>query len=133
MDEPNNRFHYTYSAPTEEERREIESIRREYQPREKKETDLERLRALDRKVKNLPMAVGLSLGVVGVLVFGLGMAMVLEWGIIAWGVAVGVVGAGIAAAAYPVYRCLLRKNRQTYGQEILSLSESLLNESDPAE
>ena len=71
MDEPNNRFHYTYSAPTEEERREIESIRREYQPREKKETDLERLRALDRKVKNLPMAVGLSLGVVGVLVFEL--------------------------------------------------------------
>ena len=37
----NNKFNYTYSAPTEEERREIESIRNKYAPQEQTESKLE--------------------------------------------------------------------------------------------
>ena len=39
----NNQFNFKYTAPTEEERKEIDSIRRQYTPQEKTETKLERL------------------------------------------------------------------------------------------
>ena len=47
-----NQFNYRYTAPTEEERKEIDSIRRQYAPQEQTETKIERLRRLDALVKN---------------------------------------------------------------------------------
>ena len=47
----NNQFNFKYTAPTEEERKEIDSIRRQYAPQEKTETKLEKLRRLDGLVK----------------------------------------------------------------------------------
>lgn len=128
MEERNDRFEYSYSAPTEEERREIAGIRRAYQPKENNESKLDRLRALDKKVNGTATAVGAFLGVVGVLIFGLGMAMVLEWNLIGWGAAVGVVGCALIGIAYPVHNRVLKKLKDKYGQEILRLSGELLNE-----
>lgn len=125
--ERNEKFEYTYSAPTEEERKEIDSIRKAYQPQEEKKSKLERLRALDLKVRRMPMAAGLSVGTVGILTAGLGMTMVIEWSVFVWGVLVGVVGIAVAAVAYPVYKGLLNRNKRKYGQEILALSDELLN------
>ena len=45
MNGPNDKFEYTYAAPTERERREIESIRKAYLPDEAGEK-LRRLRKL---------------------------------------------------------------------------------------
>ncbi len=131
MDEQNNQFHYTYSAPTEEERREIESIKREYQPREK--NDLEQLRALNRKVQNPPVIVALTLGIIGVLIFGLGLTMILEWAIFLFGVIVCIIGAVVAAPAYFVYRHMLKRRKKKYGQKILNLCNALSNESEQKE
>ena len=50
-----NQFNYTYSAPTEEERKEIDSIRRKYAPQEQTETKLQRLRRLDKLVRQPPI------------------------------------------------------------------------------
>ena len=44
-------FEYSYSAPTAGERREIEGIRSKYMPADERQQKLERLKALDRKVK----------------------------------------------------------------------------------
>ena len=86
MQENQNKFEYTYSAPSEAERREIESIRRQYEEHPRSaESKLERLRKLDAYVKNSATCVALILGVVGLLIFGLGMAMVLEWALPVWG------------------------------------------------
>ena len=85
------KFRYTYTAPTEEERREIESIRAAYR-KDVRSEKLERLRRLNARVKNAAMSVALTLGVLGLLVFGLGMTMILEWGILAGGVAVSAAG-----------------------------------------
>lgn len=74
-----NKFRYTYSAPTEEERREIDGIRRAYRPEEEK-TGLDKLRALDKKVRRPAAWAAAVLGVVGVLIFGGGMALTLEGG-----------------------------------------------------
>lgn len=122
-------FKYTYSAPTERERREIESIRKQYDlgaPSDK----LERLRRLDARVKMLPRVVGIVLGVLGVLVLGLGLAMVMEWQMIAWGAVVGCVGIAVAAAAYPIHNVILSRNKRKYGPLIVELSDRLLNAQD---
>ena len=124
----NNQFNFNYAAPTEEERKEIDSIRRQYAPQEKTESKLERLRRLDALVKNTAIISSLCLGVVGCLIFGLGLAMILEWKLILWGVLVCVLGSAPMAAAYPVYKEVLKKQKQKYGDEILKLSEELLNE-----
>lgn len=125
-----NQFNFKYSAPTENERKEIDSIRRQYLPKEKTETKMERLRRLDSLVKNTATIWSLCLGVVGTLVLGVGLTMILEWSIWLWGVVLMVVGCIPIIIAYPVYKNLLKKYKNLYGEEILRLSEELLNEND---
>lgn len=124
----NNQFNYTYSAPTEEERKEIASIRKQYVPVEKTETKLERLRRLDKLVKNTPTIVAITLGTVGSLIFGLGLAFILEWNIWLWGVICMAIGSIPMAISYPVYKWILKRYKRRYGTEILKLSEEILNE-----
>ena len=126
----NNQFNFKYSAPSQEERKEIDSIRRQYAPQEKTETKLERLRRLDGLVKNTAIIWSLVLGVVGTLVLGLGLTMILEWSIWLWGIVLMVIGSVPMAIAYPVYKLALNKGKVKYGDEILRLSEELLNESE---
>lgn len=123
----NNKFEYSYTAPTAEERRYIENIRGQYAEKSPP-TKLERLKALDQKVKNIPKAVAITVGICGALVFGLGMSMFLEWEMTLWGAIVGAVGCMIAALAYPVYRWVSAKFRKKYSAEILRLTDELLGE-----
>ena len=125
----NNQFNFKYTAPTEEERKEIDSIRRQYAPQEHVESKIERLRRLDSLVKNTATVWALVLGVMGTLIFGLGLTMILEWSIWLWGIVLMVIGSVPMAIAYPVYNVVLKKYKKRYGDEILRLSEELLNES----
>lgn len=124
------RFNFKYTAPTEAERKEIDSIRRQYSPQEQTESKMERLRRLDSLVKNTAIIWSLVFGVLGALIFGLGLTMILEWSIWLWGVTLMVCGSVPMAIAYPIYKLLLKKYKNRYGEEILRLSEELLNESD---
>lgn len=126
--EKKENFSYRYSAPTEEERREIESIRRTYMPADGAQNNLARLRRLDAKVRHTASAVSLSIGVAGTLIFGLGMCMILEWSMTIAGVAVSVVGAAVAAVAHPVFVAATKRIKQKYADEILSISAELLGE-----
>ena len=126
MDE--KKFNYRYTAPTRNERQEIEDIRRHYETGNAPKTKLEQLRALDKRVKTAPTVVAYLLGVVGILIFGLGLTMVLEWNIWIWGAVVACVGCIPMAFAYPVYKWMLASNKKKYGTQILTLSEELLNE-----
>lgn len=124
----NKRFNYRYVAPTDKERKEIESIRKQYLPKDQTESKLEKLRRLDAKVQRTAVVWSLVLGVVGVLCFGLGLAMVLEWGAIVWGVVVAAIGCVPMGFAYPTYSVVLKRNKNKYCAEILKLSEELLGE-----
>lgn len=127
MNKTNDKFEYTYTAPTEAERKEINSIKNNYIPSApKSETKLERLRKLDAKVTNTAVTASLTLGIPGVLILGTGMTMVLEWSIYLWGIIVGLIGLIPIALAYPTYKYVLKKGRLKYGAEILKLSEELL-------
>ena len=129
----NDKFSYTYSAPTEEERREIEEIRRAYTAAEpRKENKLARLRALHQRAQRPALIAALSLGIAGVLLFGLGMSMTLVWDLFAGGIAVAAAGLAAAIAARPVFGALLKRGKRKYGAEILRLTDELLQEKTDA-
>ncbi|MBQ8392389.1 MAG: hypothetical protein IJX51_01325 [Clostridia bacterium] len=126
----NKEFEYTYSAPTEAERREIANIRKQYETKSDKQIKLDRIRKLDSFVQNFSMTLSLIVGIMGALIFGLGMSMILAWDIMVFGIIVCIIGAVPMVAAYPVYVITLRNNKEKYGEEILRLSEELLDKYD---
>ena len=119
----NNTFSYNYSAT---KNKEIESIRRKYMPHE--ESKLERLKKLDLRVQTAGTIESLCFGIVGALVFGLGMCFFLDvFAGAAWlTVLLMVLGAVIMIPAYPIYRRIARKTKTELTPEILRLSEEII-------
>lgn len=64
-------FNYTYSAS---EQQEIKNIREKYAPPTEREDKMERLRKLDASVTKPGMIISLTVGIISVLIFGLGMS-----------------------------------------------------------
>lgn len=122
----NGKFKYSYSAPTEEERRQIEEIRRDYIIEERRESDFDKLKKLHEKVKRPATVTALCTGCAGLLMFGLGMSMVLCWDLWIWGSAVALVGAAPIALANAIYNAVLKRQKKKYGEEIVKLSDELL-------
>lgn len=123
-----DKFSYTYSAPTEEERREIEDIRRAYAPATESEDKLTKIRTLNERATRPARIAALTLGIGGILLFGLGMSMTLAWELIAGGIVVAAIGMLATIVANPVRRVLLKLGKQKYGAEILRLTDELLGE-----
>lgn len=127
----NNKFSFTYSAPTSEERKEIENIRNSYLTTCSSSGDkLQQLRKLDRKVKTLPNIISLAFGIVGILIFGLGLSMILEWRLLTFGIIVSIIGIVPIIFAYPIHKFLTKLLKNKYSTQILKLSEELLNNED---
>ncbi|MBQ7798344.1 MAG: hypothetical protein IJ371_04405 [Clostridia bacterium] len=124
----NNEFEYKYVAPTSEERKEIERIRSNYIVKDKSSNKLETLRKLDNKVKNIPVTISITMGIIFTLVFGLGMAMVLEWGLMIGGLIVSCIGLIMMIFTYPLHLKIAKYVKTKYSKEIIKLSEELLND-----
>jgi len=114
-------FEYTYSAKKQDE---IEAIRRKYMPAE--EDKMETLRKLDRSAENAGTITAIVIGVIGTLIFGTGMSMVLVGKIYFLGITVGILGVIFIAAALPLYRYIVKKQREKIAPQILALSEELM-------
>lgn len=127
MQKNENDFEYTYVAPTQAERKHIEHIRESYLP--KQENAFTRLQQLDKKVQTPPMVTALTLGIIGTLIFGLGLALILEWNNLPLGTALSALGLVPILLAYPLYRAVLKRQKEKYAEEILQLSENLLKNS----
>ena len=119
----NINFNYTYSAARNKE---VESIRRKYMPHE--ESKLERLKKLDLRVKTAGTIEGLCLGILGALVFGIGMCFSLEvFAGADWLTAILMIcGTLLMIPAYPIYRRIARKTKAELTPEILRLSEEIM-------
>ena len=117
-----NTFSYTYSAP---ENQEVLNIRKKYLPQE--ETKLEELKRLDRTVRNSGVMEALVVGVVGCLIFGVGMCFGLGvFGPATWpAVIFGLVGAVGMVFAYPVNRQCYNKVKNQHLPRILELTAEL--------
>ncbi len=119
----NNTFSYNYSATRNKE---VESIRRKYIPEE--ENKLEKLKKLDRRVQMAGTIESLCFGIVGVLVFGLGMCFFLDvFKGAAWlTVLLMVLGTVMMIPAYPIYRKIATRTKKELTPEILRLSEEII-------
>lgn len=124
----NNQFNYTYSS---REQAEIKKIREKYEPQT--EDKMQLLRRLDREVAKKASTTSITVGVIGALIMGTGMSVAMtELGSklgtpgMVLGIAVGCVGMIIAAAAYPLYMRVTKKEREKIAPEIIRLTDELL-------
>ena len=110
----------------------IQKIRTQYT--EKEHTELDALKALDRKVKAPANRFAWTFGTIAALVMGAGMSLVmtdiaqtlgLENPMVP-GIIIGLAGMALAIANYPIYKAILSARRKKYAAQILSLSEKLL-------
>ena len=122
-----NDFEYQYSALSEDEKQEIENIRKKHEE-SCVNVGLKKLRVLHKKVKFTPIIFASCLGVLSLLVFGLGLAMVLVWQLYVWGSIVGVFGLFGCLITYPFYRILHIRIKTKYSDEIIEISHNILDE-----
>lgn len=112
----------------------IRKIRAQYT--EKEVTELEELRALDKKVKRLAEVFAYVFGSIAAIVMGAGMSLVMtDIGAVIGltsamvpGIAVGAVGMGMALTTYPIYKGMLNARKKKYAPQILQLSEKLMEQ-----
>lgn len=108
----------------------INKIKEQYDMAPKQETELDKLKALDKKVKRPVQIFSYALGTVGALVLGTGMTMAMSLipGGMAAGIAIGSAGIATSGANYPLHNKLISRRKKKYSKEILELSDSILNE-----
>ena len=117
----NEKFSYTYSA---EQQDEIEKIRRKYIPHE--ENKMELLRKLDQSVEKPGKIASITIGVFSLLLFGTGMACIMEWeNLFIVGIIVGVIGIAGMSLAYPVFNVMTKKQREKIAPQIIKLTDEL--------
>lgn len=120
-------FEYNYSAKLQEE---VDAIKRKYLPQEEKAKEiskLEELKKLDKKVEMTATLGAIAVGVIGTLIFGMGMSLILafETAMYVPGIIAGIIGMIGIALALPVYRVVLKKQREKAAPRILELTEEL--------
>lgn len=123
MEDGKEAFHYTYSA---KKQKEIEDIRKKYVAKE--ENKMEQLRKLDQRTTTKGTMVSIIVGIIGCLILGVGMCCTMVWQGM-WfvlGIIIGLIGIGIVAAAYPVYNCVMKKQREKIAPEIIRLTDELM-------
>ena len=105
----------------------VQKIRTEYT--EKEHTELDELKALDKKVKRPPTVFAYVFGTVGSLVLGTGMSLAMKviGDMMPLGIAVGALGIAMVCLTYPIYKSFLARRRKRYASEILELSYKLTN------
>ena len=109
----------------------VQKIRTQYT--EKQHTELDELRALDRKVKMPANAFAYSFGAVSALIMGSGMSLIMTdigqtigmASPMTPGVVIGLAGMVMAIANYPIYKGILTGRRKKYAQQIIALSDRL--------
>ena len=107
------------------------SIRDQYT--EKKETKMDKLVEMDKKVKTPARAFAYALGTVGALTLGAGMSFAMKvigggWSMaMPLGIVVGCIGIAIVSGNYFLYKKVLANRKKKYSGEILALSEEILN------
>ena len=110
----------------------VQKIRTQYT--EKQHTELDALKELDAKVKRPANVFAYIYGSVSAVIMGAGMSLVMtEIGAIIGlasamvpGIAIGVVGLGMALSTYPIYKNILNARKKKYAAEIMSLSDKIM-------
>lgn len=116
----------------------VQKIRTQYT--EKQHTELDELRALDRKVKAPANTFAYAFGTLSALIMGCGMSLIMTdigqtigmMSSMTPGIVIGLVGMAMAIVNYPIYKGILTGRRKKYAQQIISLSDRITERSDRA-
>ena len=111
----------------------VQKIRTQYTEREN--TQLDALKALDKKVKKPANVFAIVFGSISAVVMGSGMSLVMtDIGSIIGiespmfpGIIIGVVGLVMALLTYPMYKKILNSRKKKYANEIIKLSDNIMN------
>ena len=109
----------------------VKNIRSNYE--EKQITAFDELKSLDKKVKRPAKVFAYVYGSVSSLVLGTGMCLamnIIGTGLsfaMPLGICVGIVGMGLMASTYPIYKAIMKSRKNKYSKRIFELSDSLLN------
>ena len=109
----------------------VQKIRTQYT--EKQHTELDELKTLDAKVKRPANAFAYIYGSISAIIMGAGMSLVMTdvgnmIGINSMvpGIAVGIIGMGMALGTYPIYKRILNARRKKFAPEIMKLSDKIM-------
>ncbi|MBR2292951.1 MAG: hypothetical protein IKA44_01405 [Clostridia bacterium] len=121
--ENNKVFTYQYLA---KQNKEVEHIRRKYLPKE--EDKMETLRKLDARVQMAGTVPSLCIGIIGCLIFGIGMCFGLDvFAGATWlSVLFMIIGTMIMIPAYPIYRKIAQRTKAELTPDILRLSDEII-------
>lgn len=94
------------------------------------ETDIDKLRKLDRKAKRPAEIFAYVYGTVSALVFGVGMCLAMRviGDLFPLGVVLGIVGIGMMVSTWFIYKKMFASGKKKYGAEILRISGAMLND-----
>ena len=110
----------------------VQKIRTQYT--EKEHTALDELKTLDKKVKRPANIFAYVFGSVSAIILGAGMSLVMtDMGTkqgqadpMIPGVVIGVAGLLLAVANYPIYKGILGSRRKKYAEQIIALSDKIM-------
>ena len=112
----------------------VQKIRTQYT--EKENTQLDELRSLDKKVKRPANVFAYTFGTISAIVMGAGMSLVMTdigdmlgmGDTMIPGIVIGVVGLTMAVMNYPIYKNMLESRKKKYADQILKLSDKIMNQ-----
>lgn len=84
---------------------------------------------MDKCVTRPGTIVSLIVGIIGALIIGAGMSLVMVWtDYFIPGIVISVIGMAGVAAAYPVFIAIIKKQREKIAQQILKLTDELIQQ-----
>jgi hypothetical protein len=103
---------------------------------EKESTKLDELKELDKKVKAPANVFAYVFGSISAIIMGSGMSLVMTdlgetlgmGDAMVPGVVIGVIGLVLALVNYPMYKKILGSRKEKYAEQIIKLSDKLMNE-----
>ena len=101
---------------------------------EKEFTELDTLKALDKKVKRPANVFSYIFGSISAIIMGSGMSLVMtdiaqSVGIqnpMLYGIVIGIIGMFMAIINYPIYKGILSSRRKKYANKIIELSDKIM-------
>lgn len=97
---------------------------------ERTESDLEKLRKLDRQARRPASAAAYTVGAAGTLALGVGMCIAMGTigaeSLFPLGVVVGAVGIAAMVGAYFIYRAVLKGRKKKYAGRVTELADKIL-------
>ena len=107
-----------------------EKIRAQYMEKDAAEMEMDRLRELDASVKRPASIFAYGCGTAASLVMGAGMCLAMEVvgkKKIVPGIILGTAGMTMMGSTYPIYKKILASRKEKYSEEILNLSEKIMD------